>query len=62
MIGLFLGLSALQTPFEGKPLKMWNEAELGACHLTQAPPKTHPLWRLKLGTRMGDIKVLDWSC
>ncbi len=38
MIGLFLGLSALQTPFEGKPLKMWNEAELGACHLTQAPP------------------------
>jgi hypothetical protein len=38
MNGLFLGLSALQTSFEGKPLKMWNEAELGACHLTQAPP------------------------
>ncbi len=38
MIGLFLGLLSLQTPFEGKPFKMWNEAELGACHLTQPPP------------------------
>jgi hypothetical protein len=37
MIGLFLGLSSLQPPFEGKPVKMWNEAELGACHLTQPP-------------------------
>lgn len=38
MIGLILGLSSLQTRFEGKPFKMWNEAEVGACHLTQLPP------------------------